>query len=337
MRIFIFTTVFAPQIGGLERLTELLAREFTALGHEVRLATMAPGPTEGWPFEVVRSPSTLAFLRLLRWCDVHLQANISLWHLHPLLTRTPFAIHHGNVYGPPDGVDDRRERVKAALARRLPGIAASRYVADHVGCGTVIGNAYDDVQFRELVPRSQRDRDIVFLGRLVSTKGCDTLLEAIGQLRERGMEPSCTIVGDGPERGNLEQLGRQLGISGRVRFTGPLQGASLVTELNRHRIMVVPSSYAEPFGIVALEGLACGCMPVVSARGGLVDAIGPHGLTFANGNSADLAARLTQVLTDDALQEQLLAGRESHLGRHTARNVALHYLATFETLIGKSP
>lgn len=147
------------------------------------------------------------------------------------------------------------------------------------------------------------------------------------------MEPCCTIVGDGPERENLDKLAHKLGIVGQVRFTGPLQGARLVAELNRHRIMAVPSSYAEPFGIVALEGLACGCVPVASVRGGLVDAIGPHGLTFENGNSADLAARLATLLTDDGLQERLLADRERHLGQHTARAVAERYIAQFETLI----
>jgi hypothetical protein len=43
MKIFVFTTAFAPKIGGIERLTEMLVRESTAMGHEVVVATLTPG------------------------------------------------------------------------------------------------------------------------------------------------------------------------------------------------------------------------------------------------------------------------------------------------------
>ena len=55
MKIFVFTTAFAPKIGGIERLTEVLAREWTAMGHEVVVATVTPGPADGFPFRVVRA------------------------------------------------------------------------------------------------------------------------------------------------------------------------------------------------------------------------------------------------------------------------------------------
>ena len=58
MRIFIFTTCFAPSIGGIERLTELLATQFTGLGHDVALATPTPGPDRG-PWPLLSRPSAL--------------------------------------------------------------------------------------------------------------------------------------------------------------------------------------------------------------------------------------------------------------------------------------
>ena len=72
------------------------------------------------------------------------------------------------------------------------------------------------------------------------------------------------------------------------------------TELARHQVMVTPSHYEEPFGIVALKELACGCLPLVSERGGLPEAIGNHGSTFPNGDADALAGRLQEILGDMA-------------------------------------
>jgi glycosyltransferase involved in cell wall biosynthesis len=128
-------------------------------------------------------------------------------------------------------------------------------------------------------------------------------------------------------------LATREGIAGQVRFAGTLQGPALATALNQHRVLVVPSSYEEPFGIVALEGLACGCLPVVSARGGIVDAIGPHGLTFPNGDEAALADTLAAVLADPDAAQARLAGKDAHLTAFTARTVATRYMSVFEELL----
>jgi glycosyltransferase involved in cell wall biosynthesis len=145
------------------------------------------------------------------------------------------------------------------------------------------------------------------------------------------------VIGDGPERERLVAMARSEGLGGSVRFPGVLQGPAITDELNRHRLIVVPSRYHEPFGIVALEGLACGCLPIVSAEGGLVDAIGRHGLTFRNGDPADLADRLEWILRDPDVAPQLLEGVENHLADFTARRVAEEYVAFFSSLLEPAP
>lgn len=338
MRVFIFTTCFAPSIGGIERLTELLATQFVELGHEVVLATLTPGlPESGsWNFPVVRRPSTRRFLSLLRWCDVHLQANLSLKHLHPLLTRAAFVVHHGTSYTRRTDRREIRDRIKLACARLVTGVAASRYIAEQVGCPQVIGNPYDDAVFRTTIPWSERCSDLVFLGRLTSEKGLATLIEALAILRDRGRRASCTIIGDGPERSRVSAWVAAANLGQQVRLTGALRGKAIAEELNRHRIMLVPSTYAEPFGIVALEGLACGCLPIVSERGGLVDAIGPHGLTFRNGDALQLAERIESVLRAPDLARQRLEGAHQHLAQFTARRVAQRYLDLFQQLLARA-
>jgi glycogen(starch) synthase len=85
------------------------------------------------------------------------------------------------------------------------------------------------------------------------------------------------VIGEGPCRNDLEERVRKLGLADQVEFLGAIVGEPLVNILNRHKILVVPSSWNEPFGIVALEGIACGCMVIGSSGGGLPEAIGPCG------------------------------------------------------------
>lgn len=329
MRILIFTTAFAPRIGGIERLTALLAREFAGLGHDVTVATLTPGDeATPRPYRVVRAPSIWQFTAMMKRCDVNLQLNLSLKHLHPVPLRTPLVVSHQNEYTRPTGQHGLRDRLKLALAGRLNGVACSRYIASRVGCRTVIGNPYDHILFRRTSSRRDRPADLVFLGRLVSDKGCDVLIEALALLRERTGEPATTIIGEGPERVRLTELAAARGLR-RLRFVGPLDGDDLVGELNRHRILIAPSRYPEPFGIVALEGLACGCLPIVSERGGLRDAIGPHGLTFENGDAADLSEQIRRALADPA-PDRRLDGADRHLAGFASPAVAARYLDVLE-------
>jgi glycosyltransferase involved in cell wall biosynthesis len=103
--------------------------------------------------------------------------------------------------------------------------------------------------------------------------------------------------------------------------------------LNAHRILVVPSRYDEPFGIVALEGIACGCLVIGSRGGGLKEAIGPCGLTFDNGDAAGLAGLLEAALADPGRflpSPQVVA---EHLSLHRSEHVLPHYLAVLEAAV----
>ena len=261
-----------------------------------------------------------------------MQANVSLRYSWSWLAAPRKIIYqHNSAYEREDGVRRRIDFIKTFLARMTPGIANSRYTASATGAKYVVFNAYDDALFRNMRSWQSRDRDIVFVGRLVSQKGCDTLLHALDRLRRHGLTPSLTIIGDGEDREKLGALVNDLSLQKRVQFLGIKRGDELARLLNRHRIIAVPSNCEEPFGIVALEGLACGCLPVVSVRGGLVDAIGIHGYTFTNGDSASLADRLAEVLGDLDAAHTRLQGSEVHLSRYKARDVAKRYLDIFKS------
>jgi glycosyltransferase involved in cell wall biosynthesis len=215
---------------------------------------------------------------------------------------------------------------RKALIRRTRHIACSAAVAASLGyrCQAV-GNPYDDRTFKT-DPTLPRDRELVFVGRLVQEKGPDVLLEALGILAKGGLKPCLTIVGDGPMRARLIASSQDLGLARQVEFVGPVVGRSLASQLNRHQVLVVPSRWNEPFGIVALEGIACGCVVVGSSGGGLPEAIGPCGVVFPNGDTAALASALQSLLPDSGKRRRLRDGAEAHLRPHQADTVARRYL-----------
>jgi len=110
-------------------------------------------------------------------------------------------------------------------------------------------------------------------------------------------------------------------------------GETLVRTLNAHEIMVVPSRLAEPFGVVALEGIACGCALIGSERGGLADAIGPCGIVFPNGDATALAQGLKRLLLDGELRRTLRSHAPPHLARHTPAQIAEEYLTVFRRVM----
>ena len=323
MRILICSHVFAPSVGGTETVGRLLAEEFVSQGHEVRVLTQSNGAS-AHRFEVYRRPSVSRMLRLIRWADVVFHNNISLKAAWPLgLLHKPWVItHHTWLDGtrPPD-------RLKRWLLSFASNIAISPAIAQGLPVPSrVIPDPYEaSVFFSRRDPA--KTRDVIFVGRLVSDKGCDLLAEAAQNLWKEGLEFSFTIVGDGPERARLEAQ-----LQGRADFTGQLEPGRLAQVMNQHRLAVVPSRWNEPFGVVALEAIACGCAVLGSSGGGLPEAIGKCGRTFRNGDLADLTKALREMLAADLTSFTCHA--EEHLQRHHPSRIAREYLEVFRTACG---
>jgi glycosyltransferase involved in cell wall biosynthesis len=335
VRILVSSHLFPPSIGGLEQVAFVLADQFVRFGHEVKVITQTPEQGDrpiGFP--VFRRPGPLTLVRLVRWCDVYFHNNISLRTAWPmLLFHRPWVIVHHIWTSRPDGRLAWQDHLKRYAFRFATNIAISEAVRREIpASAVVIGNPYQAHLFRQWTGAT-RDRELVYLGRLVSDKGVDLLLEALYRLRSRGLRPKLTIIGSGPEEPALRALAAERGLYSQVRFKGPMQGTELADMLNAHQILVVPSLWKEPFGIVALEGIACGCVAVGSEGGGLKDAIGPCGVTFPNGDADALTAALEDLLTHpDKLQAYREAAAE-HLPRFYPLLVARRYLDIFESAV----
>lgn len=336
MRILLCTHWFFPSYGGIETVSRILAEEFAKAGASVTVVTKTPGADMDAPYQVVRRPSLEAVRQLGNQCDVIFQSLISLRTLVPLsLTRKPVVIAHHSWTRRPDGTKGVETYIKLLALRVCHNVSISRAVADALPVqSTLIGNPFDDTEFRGFrdIPK---EKDIVFMGRLVSDKGVDLLLQALAVLKTEGPTPSLTIIGDGPDRPMLESLTTQLGLARQVSFLGSIhEGRGRIVA--QHRIMAIPSLWEEPFGIVALEGIASGCALVASAGGGLRDAVGPCGLLFPNGDKLALAVSLRRVLTEPALCQEFVARGPAHLQAFQPSLIAERYLSLFETLVRPS-
>ena len=334
MKILFSSYLFDPSVGGIESASKILAQKFAAAGEDVHVITQSLGdPIPHANYSLTRRPSIAEVFRLLRWCDLFFQNNISLRSLIPaLVLRKPTLVTHQTWLQNVHGGIGWQNRLKQALLPHVTNVAISKAVADRLSSPSfVIGNPYDDAVFHSM-PNIARDKTIVFVGRLVSDKGIELLLQALKLLQGDGFSPDLTIVGSGPEESSLRKLSAELGLDRQVTFAGQQSGNALGQTLNRHRVLAIPSRWAEPFGIVALEGIACGCVVVGSQNGGLKEAIGPCGLTFENGNVPTLATQLRRLINEPETRANLLKNAPEHLAKFQSDAIAAAYLRVMKKM-----
>lgn len=335
MKILLTTHGFAPIIGGTETSSLDLARAFIKMGHEVQVITQTPSrqPDDDHGLTVLRQPDRTALFRALRWCNIFFQNNISLQTAWPLFfIRRPWVVCTQTWLKNSDGSTGKEGRLKMLALRFSTNVYITEAIRRHVGYpGFVVPNPYNAETFR-VIPGIVRRQSLVFLGRLASDKGCDLLIQSIAQLRETGLVLPLTIIGIGSEDAALKRQVADSRLEELVQFAGALRGEALARELNQHQVLVVPSRWAEPFGIVALEAIACGCLVVGSAGGGLPDAIGGCGITFKNGDADDLARAIREMVTNSDLAARCRQAVPVHLHNHRSETVARGYEEIFKNV-----
>lgn len=138
---------------------------------------------------------------------------------------------------------------------------------------------------------------IAFVGRIDRYKGVDYLMRALAQL----LTPfRCSVIGDGPYLPYCKALSRSLGIRGLVDFTGWLSRDKLAAPLTKSTVIVVPSIWPEPFGLVGLEAMTCSKPVVAFDVGGISEWLrdGTNGYLVPVKSVAVLAQRIDSLLRD---------------------------------------
>ena len=166
---------------------------------------------------------------------------------------------------------------------------------------------------------------ILAIGRLARNKGYDLLLDAFSVVASRIPDAVLHLAVGGSEQNANEQrilaeLQAQavaLGLSGRVKFTGFVADADLADHYRAADAFVLSSRY-EPFGMTAIEAMACGTPTVVTIHGGLFRAVtfGRHALYADTFDKEDLGISIVKVLRHPRLSHRL-----ARMGAHKARSL----------------
>lgn len=139
---------------------------------------------------------------------------------------------------------------------------------------------------------------VVFIGRLVSFKRLERLLEAVACARRRE-DLMVAVVGEGPLEPELQALSRSLGVDDRVEFLGLRHDLEAI--LQKADVLVQPSE-GEPFGLAIVEACCCGALPIVfSDAGGALEALPPDGIVVRT--VEDLAETLDELVGSSALSD----------------------------------
>ena len=153
------------------------------------------------------------------------------------------------------------------------------------------------------------DPYVLFLGRLNWKKGLDRLVAAFSRVR------GATLVVAGNDedgyRPALDELASRAGVTGRVTFAGPVQGADKTALLAHARVLVLPS-YSENFGNVVLEAMAAGCPVIVTPEVGIAPIVqATGGGLVVDGGADSLGDAIDRVCGREDLRAEM-GGRGRH-------------------------
>lgn len=331
MRIALYSRVFPPSLGGMERFAEDHALWLSQQGHEVEVITRtATDESEDLrPYRVLRAPRSAVVLRTMRRADVVHVNGLSLRGVaacryvgvRPIVTQVSYLsicptsrawsqrgqcdAGYGQagpcrvcpMFGPKGRATVRAFRVGAAMS------GYNVCVSDHLMRRLAlprslrIYNPVGRATFEAASGGRRADGTIAFAGRLVREKGAAVLLDALALIPDAQLE----IAGEGPERSALERRAQALRIADRVGFHGSLPFSG-VAELYRNAAVVcVPSLWDEPFGYSTAEAMALGRCVVATPTGASPELLADgRGIVARSVRAEDLAATLNAALADPA-------------------------------------
>ena len=234
--------------------------------------------------------------------EVHNRPDVAL-ALARRFPRTPVALF---LHNDPQAM--RGAGGTGGRARLLQSLAAVVCVSDHIAGRVAIPGA--PVPFvlpnpvdLAAVPRAEYRAGVLFAGRVVADKGPDLFVAAWALASRRLPGWTATIIGadrfshDSPETPFLRALRIQAAVAG-VRLLGYRPHAAVLSALSEAAIAVVPSRWEEPFGLAALEAMACGASLVCSNRGGLPEVAGDAAAMVDPGDAPAFADAIVALASD---------------------------------------
>jgi glycogen(starch) synthase len=262
---------------------------------------------------------------------------------------TEYGRHQGWVRRRPQSTIHAAERRMVRRADTV--ITCSQYMRSHVadvfavpeGDITAIPNGLDPADLEpgveDLAAFRARyaepgDRLVLLVGRLVYEKGFHLALDALAEVLRSQGRVRFVVAGTGTAEAELRRQARELGLLRHGTFLGWVGDDRLHALYRVADLCLVPSIY-EPFGLVALEAMASGCLCVVADTGGLREVVPEDGIAgrrFPARDAEALAEILDQVLSDDDGRRQLIAEAREHVLQFDWDEVARRTSEVYESV-----
>ena len=330
MKILLASDTWSPMVNGVVRSVELLYHQLLALGHDVRVVTLAQNGHSHEENGILYVGSISAervypgvrisaagALPISHWLDeleawgpevIHTQSEFSTFMLAQRVARRchcPVVHTYHTVY------EDYTQYL--FFSERLGRMTAEK------------------ARMRAELGIPEGDTVLLSLGRLAAEKNHAQLVRLLAAQPEQS-RPWLVFVGDGPARPDLEALTRELKLTDRVRFAGMVKPDE-VPRWYRVGDIFVSASQSETQGLTYFEGMACG-LPVLCRADPCLDGVVENGF---NGwqwkDEAEFASALNTIISDPALRGQLHQNALATAARYSAEHFAQQVLDAYQQAI----
>jgi glycosyltransferase involved in cell wall biosynthesis len=325
---------YPPMRYGIAVAAQRHALGLHALGWDVEVVTTtsaAPEIPVAEPFPVHRNCPPRRIMEICRAARAVIVEGDALVYLLPVAASgTPFiVVHHGQRAARPwrDPQLDPEEIspvwraaryvvVRHYLRKARLNVSVSQRSADLLRLpnpvvipSPIAGEAFPEISLSDL--QDDRRNRLGFLGRLSAEKGADAAIRILAGLQDETVR--LDIYGDGPQQRHIEELADSLGVRCQVVFHGFVNGAGLNAAYRNLRCVLVPSTWEEPFCMVAAESMYCGTPVIGSNLGGLPTTIGPGGRCHPIDDVEAWIADTRRLLDCDDFHAQLAERGRCHV------------------------
>jgi glycosyltransferase involved in cell wall biosynthesis len=221
------------------------------------------------------------------------------------------------------------------------GLLSSEEKRGFVDCGFaeekffVVKNALTDSPQQKSFPPVENSFRLLFVSRLIPTKGLLETISAVAELRKEGFEVVLDVLGDGETRSVAEDLAKSLQVSEFVNFHGHLSEEKVQEFYRENDLLVFPTFHNEGFPMVIFNALQFG-LPIVTTKiRAAADYLkdGENCLFCEAKNPESVAEKITELLQNKDLRERMREYNRALANKFTAEKVAPEYLEIYKTIL----
>lgn len=221
---------------------------------------------------------------------------------------------------------DKIQAISNALAKR-----AQEFGAKNV---EVVPNGIDLNLFSQDLKIKKEKFRIVCVSHLKKVKGLRYLIESLPEVLAKFPQAKLILIGEGPERKNLEFQIARLGLQDRVELKGKLINQAIPEELQKAEVFVLPS-LSEGLGISILEAQACGVPVIASKVGGILDIIEDRktGILIEPKNLGQVTQAIIKIFSQPEFAQKLTQNAKDGLEKYDWQNIAQKINRIYQNLI----